>query len=30
MATTEGVRLGLGQRILATLGLQNAAQSISI
>lgn len=27
MATTEGVRLGLGQKILATLGLQNAAQT---
>jgi hypothetical protein len=27
MATTEGVRLGLGTRILALLGLQNAAQT---
>jgi hypothetical protein len=29
MATTEGVRLGLGQRILATLGLQDASLALA-
>ena len=30
MVTSEGVKLGLGQRILATLGLQNAARAFSL